>query len=168
MAKHTGRKRTKLIKGRVNEALAMGTLATNSLVKGDFDETVDEEAFALSIEATWSLTGLTAGEGPIVFGVSHSDYTAAEIEAVIENTGSWSRGDLVAQEIARRKIRVIGEFDGLSTEERINDGVPIKTKLMWNLVTGATLTQWAYNKSGGTLATGGVILAEGHVWLRPR
>ncbi len=157
-----------ILKGRVNEALALVTLANNTLIGANFDESPDEEVFALSIEATYTIQGMATGDGPVVFGVAHSDYEDAEIEAVVENTGSWDRGNLVQQEIAKRKVRTIGVFQQKSSIETFfNDGMPIKTILKWNLITGATIQLWAYNK-GVVMTTGAIITAEGHIWLRPR
>ncbi len=170
MAKHRAsyrRKRTKLLKGNIDEAIALGTLANNTLLADVFDETVNERTYAISMEATWSLRDLTPGEGAILFGVAHGDYSAAEIEAVIENAGSWNEGDLVSQEIARRKVRIIGQFEGQLGNEDFNDGVKLKTKLGWILNQGETLDVWAYNRSGAALTTGAFILLSGHIWLRP-
>ncbi len=157
----------RLIKGNVDEGLSLSTLADVTALKDNFDETVTERAFALSLEASWTIRGLTVGEGPIWFGVAHSDYTVTEIEEYVENAGSWDVGNLVAQEQGRRKIRIIGVFDGELADQAINDGVPLKTILKFMLESGDTLALWCYNKSGGALTTGAAIQGNGHVWLRP-
>ncbi len=168
MVKHkSGRRRSKILKGNVDEAMALLTLANNSLVADAFDESVNERTFIISIDATYALRTLTPGEGPIVFGVAHSDYTAAEIEEVIENAGSWNEGDLVSQETARRKVRIIGQFEGQLANEDFNDGVKLKTTLKWILLQGQTIDLWAYNRSGAALTTGAFLICSGHVWLRP-
>ncbi len=161
--------RRSVLKGHANESLALLNLATNTLIGETFDESPDEEVFALSMEAVHTIRDLVVAQGPVVVGVAHGDYSDAEIEAFIENAGSWDRGDLVSQEIARRKIRIIGTFAGEgATEESLNNGMPVKTRLMWNLVTGATLKQWAFNKGSAQLTTGAIYAIEGHVWLKPR
>ncbi len=162
------RKKTFLLKGKVDKALTLGTLAASDVVKVNFNDSVDEEAWALSAELVWSLRDLTPGEGPIIVGLAHSDYTDPEIEAFLEAAASWKRGNLTEQEIAKRKIRMVGIFPGEVAEEVLNDGRPIKTKLSFNLITAATVAMWAFNKSGAVLTTGGIITAEGHVWLKPR
>ncbi len=161
-------RKSRIIKGNVDETLNLLTLASSTLVAATFDETPDEEVFALSIECTWDLAVHTVDEGPIVVGIAHGDYSDAEIEQVIESTGSWSRGDLVAQEVARRKVRIVGVFNGDSTEESLNDGKPIKTTLKFNLITGATLKVFAYNRDASSLTTGSLVMINGHVWLSPR
>ncbi len=107
------RSRGKYVKGSIDQSMDLGTLAANTLVGFDNAQVTTERTRVSSIEATYSLDNLVAGQGPIVFGVAHSDYTDAEIEQVLENTGSWNSGDKVQQEIAGRLVRIIGTFVGL-------------------------------------------------------
>ncbi len=151
----------------MDETLGTGALAANALAAAAYDESVNERSFILSQEAVWSMDDHTAGEGPITVGVAHSDYTQAEIEEVIENTGSWNEGNLVAQEQARRKIRIVGVFDGLSVDEKLNDGLPIKTILKWVLLQNQSLQMFCYNHSSAALTTGSLIKINGHVWIKP-
>ncbi len=163
------RPRGQYIKGNVDEVLALGALDTVVLIKSDFDETVNEKTLISSLVAAYTLDQNTAPEGPILFGIAHSDYSASEIEAYIESTTSWNTGDKVAQEVGKRLIRVLGQFaaDSLAglTDVRFNGGVPVKTKLNWMLDTGATITLWGYNKSSVQLTTGSSIQASGHANL---
>lgn len=160
------RRRIRLLKGSVNKGLALSTLAADTAIGGNFADTVEERCLALSTELTWMLA--SPQEGPIVVGLAHSDYTDAEIEEYLENAGSWSEGDLVQQEITKRKIRMVGTFNGGAGYDIIlNDGKPVKTPLKWILTTGDTLKVWAYNRSGGALTTGSQVKVTGHVWLKP-
>ncbi len=156
------------LKGNVNESLALSNLAQGALVADTWDETVNERTLVSSIVCTWSLDELVLAQGPIEFGVAHSDYTAAEILEVISNAGSWDSGDKISQERAKRLVRKIGVFvsegDAGVSDVRFNDGVPVKTKLNWILATGDTLKMWGLNK-GGILTTGAEIKAEGHANL---
>ncbi len=162
MPKNTGkgatRSKGRYIRGDVDESLTLAALASKDVVSDVFNETVEERARISSLEASYSLSELTAtaNAGPIMVGIAHSDYTAAEIEEFIENAGSWSEGDKIAQEIAKRLVRIIGIFSetgvGLS-EFVLNDGKPIKTKLNWVLDTGATLKLWVYNLGTAAVAT---------------
>ncbi len=168
MAKHTKRRRrVRLLKGNVEEALVLGTLAAATLIGANYDETVNERSIVLSHESTWSCQELTADEGPVVVGIAHSDYTDAEIEETIENTGSWNEGNLVDQEIAKRKIRTVGVFQGKGEDEALNDGLPVKTSLKWVLLQGQTLKMWAYNRTSATLTTGAIVIIQGHCWIKP-
>ncbi len=142
------------LKGSVDENMALSTLGSKVLIGDTWDETVEDRARISSIVCTWALDGLTSSQGPILFGVAHSDYTDAEIEAVIENAGSWKEGSKVEQEIAKRLVRIIGTFVSQDTlDVEFNDGRVLKTKLNWILNEGDTLRMWAYNLSGTPLAT---------------
>ncbi len=163
----------KYIRGGVDEVLSLGTLASLTLISAAFDDAVTEKALVSSLVATYSLDQLTAPQGPIVFGVAHGDYTAAQIEEVIESTDTWEVNDLVAQEIANRKIRIIGSFAAQSLAGTVdvpfNDGKPVKTKLNWILNSAQTLQLWAYNKSASALSTTvPILVANGHVNLWQR
>ncbi len=177
MARHPKRRRRmgKYIRGQVDENLPIGTLAARTLAVAGFDESVNERTFVSSLVASWSLSDWTTGQniGPLLVGVAHSDYTAAEIEEVIENTGSWNEGDLVSQEIGKRKVRIVGTFrsanqDGSGTAV-LNQGQAITTKLGWILLTGQNLDLWCYNLGSAAFATTDPDLhVEGHVNLWPR
>ncbi len=145
-------------KGICSEKLSLGTLAAVTGIKQDFDETVDEETLVSSIEGSYSMEDFTQGNsiGPIVVGIAHSDYSQAEIESWYEQTASWSVADLVGQEVANRKIRLIGTFPSAGASlaaTALNDGVPIKTKLNWRLATGQTLSLWCYNMGSAAVAS---------------
>ncbi len=160
------------VKGIVNKTLALGGLATKTLIGDTFDNVTIERMLCSSLVATYTIDDLLAGQGPILFGVAHSDYDAAEIEAVIENTGSWDMGDKISQEVAKRLVRVIGTMvgeQGTGTDDvKFNQGRPVKTKLNWMLNTGDTLKLWAYNLDTGSLTTGSILTADGHcnLWIK--
>ncbi len=162
------------IRGKIQERLDLGTLAANTLVSVDMSGVVEERTLVSSISATWSLHDFTptAGDGPIVVGVAHSDYTDAEIEAFLEDSGSWTEGNKVEQEINRRKVRIIGTIrapGSSSRYESLQDGKMIKTKLNWILTTGQTLSVWAYNAGDSAIATTDPdVSVTGHANLWPR
>ncbi len=168
MAKHGKRRYTGFFVARCRGTLALGTLADDVVVGAVLTDTLAESAFLISVKLVWTLSNLTPGEGPIEVGVAHSDYSDAEIEAWIENTGSWDPStDKVAQEIARRKIRLVGSFAGITAEEVLNDGKPIKTTCKWQLTTGQSLKWWAYSRAGVTnLTTGSSLKIDGPAYLR--
>ncbi len=161
----------KYLKGNVDENTILGTLAAATLVTTVFDETPEQDVRVSSIDAIYALDNLVAGQGPIIFGVAHSDYTAAEIEAVIENAESWDQGSKIQQEIARRLVRRIGVMIGTegtgTNDAKFNGGRPVKTKLNWRLNTGDTLQLWVYNISASALTGSPVLRANGHanLWM---
>ncbi len=164
----------KYIRGNVDEVLQLGTLATRTLVAQVFDESVEEKTYLSSVRATWTMSKFSpaVGIGPIMVGLAHSDYSAAEIEQFIENTGSWKQGDLINQEIGQRRIRVVGIFDtpdDAGDSVVLNDGKPIRTKLGWMLTTGQSVDQWAYNLGSAAVATTDLAIhLQGKANLWPR
>ncbi len=176
MARRPKRRRRmgRYIRGNVDEELALTALATKDVVGSVFDETVNERTWVSSVKATWSMANFTpiANAGPIIVGVAHGDYTDAEIEEWLESTGQWNEGNLVAQEISKRKIRQVGSFetpDDAADIVVLNDGKPINTKCGWILLQGQTLRLWAYNSGSANVATTApAVTINGHANLWPR
>ncbi len=176
--KGKGRRRgfRRYIRGAMDERLNLGTLATLDVVLASFDQSVNERTFISSIVARWSITEWTAaaGVGPVLVGVCHGDYTAVEVEEWIESSGTWDEGNLVQQEVGKRKIRMVGTFEhtgaaGAIDGAVLNEGSPIRTKCGWILNQGVTLNLWAYNLGTASFATTDpLIVAAGHANLWPR
>lgn len=162
------------IPGDVDEALNLSTLAAGTLISAVFDNTVNERTLISSVDAIYSLSGYTpaAGDGPIMVGLAHSDYSDAEIQAVIDATLSWNEGDLIAQEVAKRRVRRVGIFDTPADATQtvsLNDGKKIKTKLNWIMTQQQTLRLWAMNMGSSALATTNpLVLCEGKANLWPK
>ncbi len=154
--------------------MQLGTLAGFDLISASFSGAVVEKTFITSAEASWSVSNWTdaADVGPLMVGYAHSDYIDAEIEAFIENSGSWNMGLKTEQEIARRQIKIVGVLetpDSGSSDSILNDGVLMKTKLNWTLITGQTLRFWAYNLGSAAFATTDPDLkVSGHANLWPQ
>ncbi len=167
------RKFRRYIRGTVDKRLSLGTLAGDTAIAANFDGTVSERTWCSSVVATWGMDEFTTGtdDGPIIVGLAHSDYTAAEIEEWVENNPGWSEADQVAQEIGQRKIRRVGMFaDGASASVNIvlNDGRQIHTKCGWMLLQGQTIKVWAYNAGSSPLATTDpTVHVQGHANLWP-
>ncbi len=162
------------IRGSVEEQVSLGTLAGQTLISALFDNVVNEKTLVSSVVATWDLSTYTpqADDGPFLVGLAHSDYTDAEIEDWVEDTGSWDEGDLVRQEIGARKIRSVGTIIGAansSLHSQLQEGRMIKTKLNWILLQGQTLRLWVFNLGSGALATTvPIVQCSGHANLWPR
>ncbi len=149
---------SKYLKGNVDETISLATLGARTLTSINFDETMIESGRITSVVASWSVRSFTPADddGPILVGLAHSDYTDAEIEAVIENSGGWNIGDKIQQEIAKRLVRIVGTFEAANAAlgaAVLKDGRQFKTKLNWKLVTGQTLKLWAYNLGASPFAT---------------
>ncbi len=163
MAKHPkrrGRRYKGYRKLPFNTDVVGGTLSADDVTITVIATVLTEERRVLSVEASWALTGLAATDGPLVVGIAHSDYSAAEIEESLEAAGSWDEGDKVAQEQAKRLVRQVG----ILTEEEtaLNDGQPVKTRLNWRIATGDTLQFWLWNR-GIQLTTGALVKVSGHL-----
>ncbi len=152
-----------------SSSLALLTLATNDVVGGLLSDTVVDRVWLSSMDIRSAIRDITVGEGPIVYGVAHGDYTDAEVEECLEAVGSWDRSDQVAVEQANRKVRTIGTFSGFTPEEVLNNGNPKRVRLGFMLEDGQTLRFWAWNKSGvNPLTTGAVIEGNGQVYAYAR
>ncbi len=163
----------KYLRGNIDLDFLLGTLAAESLISAVVPDTVVEKAWCTSVKASYSLQALTKSPtvGPITIGVAHSDYTSAEIEQWVENLGAWKQASQLEQEIARRKIRLIGTFpnpDATGNTAVLNHGRQFTTKCGWQLVTGQTLRFWAYNEGSSALATTDpTVHVSGHANLWP-
>ncbi len=172
MAQH-GRKFRRYMRGSIDHRLDLGTLAANTLIGTDLTDKVEEPVYVSSVKAAYTMDQFTpiTDAGPVLCGWAHSDYTNAEIEAWVENAGSWSQGDKVQQEIANRKIKQIGIFDlSVLTDgwARIRDGATFTTKIGWVLIEGQTLKFWCYNMGLAAVGTTDPnVRAQGHANLWP-
>ncbi len=145
----------------------LSTQGDGVFIGTDVGDTVSEKMWISSIEMTWAVDAATAGEGPIIVYVAHSDYTDAEIDAYIELIANWDTGDLVAREQMRRFVRQIGVFPLIESNEVLNDGRPVRTKCGWMLETGQTLQFGAYTQGGAlTGSTKLHGLGKANAWLR--
>lgn len=153
--------------GRAMGTLALGTLADNTLIGTNFaEQNGTREKYLISADIIATMKNHTGGEGPIAVGVAHGDYSDAEIEAWFENANTFSENDLVNQEVRKRKCRQVGVFSGLSTDEVLNDGKPIRVPLRFVWGDSQYLKLWAYNYSDGTLTTGSIVDMNAQIYYR--
>ncbi len=160
------RRRFNLRLVRVNPFITVGALTSVTAVVGAQTGNADGQYRAVSCDQIWALRGNTAGNGPLTVGYAHSDFSVTEIKEAIEAAASISLGDQVAQERSNRKVRIIGTFTGEGTDEVLNDGKPIKTRLNWAIPIGKAVNIFAYSEDGTTRDTGGVIDATGKMWVK--
>jgi len=165
LANKPRRRRRFNLKGvRTRATLSLGTLGSFALVVGSLLGVSDNEYRLVSVKLNWNLETLTAGDGPILVGLAHGDYTAAEIEACIEASGSINKADKVAEEVANRLVRIVGVLH--APDSSLNDGRPMKTKLNWAIPEGVALDFWAYNENTSALNTGASVNVAGMTWIR--
>ncbi len=146
--------------------MQLGALLSSTLIAAATTVVSDNEYRCFSYKATWALSDFTPGEGPIVVGIAHGDYSAAEMEEWYESQNTMTRGNLVAAEQGKRMCRQVGTFPGILANEVLNDGKPIRTKLNWAVPDGSTLAIWAYNAGNGTLTTSAEINTSGQIFSK--
>ncbi len=144
-------------------ALADGVVQVNSLLPGD----LAEDLFAMSVHATWTIRNATAGMGPVEFGYVHDDYTATEVSECILSAVT-DPNNLIQVERSRRFVRRVGSFRGFQTEEEINDGRLMKTKIKWTIHDGHDLGVWLQNQTGATIPGNPIVEVSGTIWGRWR
>ncbi len=118
---------------------------------------------AVTLKGLWSISGLTAGEGPLTIGVAHSDYSITEIGECLQAQAGIDPANKIENERANRLVRVIGSFN---SDGVLNDGKPVKTCLNWLIPIGQTLDMWAFNESTAQLTTGAVLNFAGDLWVK--
>ncbi len=153
-----------LTKVRVNSILGMGALAALDALTAGIGGTLEEDCRVMSAHLTWSWETPTSGEGPILAGLNHPDYTSAEVEEAIEATVT-SSSSMIEREQSNRLVRDVVTL--ASSQQNANDGLPIKTRLNWQVRAGdSILNSFVYNLSSTGLTTGSVLRVVGHLWVK--
>lgn len=153
----------------------MATLGAGaSIVQSSLIDAARENGFRLTKSRIWiTMTGKTAGEGPISFGVAINLPNAASLDNLMNADPQDSKAD-----ISRGQgvfVQVLGKFgllvtaypsqdQGLSQMFEISYG-----KNGWSVPEGRALLVWARNHDSSALTTGTIMefTAEHFgVWLR--
>ncbi len=148
------------------DIITLSTLATNTALKQDAPLAITEDFRLIKMEiAAWLANG-TVGEGPIHLYLVNDELTVAEIAECILNAGPLDRNDRVAQERAERAVFLVGTFgNAQGASDAVDDplrgadgqeGVVNKT-IRWTFSDPEGWSLVAFNQSGGTLTTGGVV-----------
>ncbi len=149
---------------RITPELALGTLGSDTaLTVAIQGGTSTAPMRIVSVNSTWQISALTADEGPLTVGYAHPDYSVTEIKECLGSQAAIDLGDKVAQERANRLIRIVGTID--SEDERLNDGLPVKTRLNWLLPAGQTPNVFVWNEQTGALTTGSSLKLSGDMWI---
>lgn len=151
---------------RFDSTSALLALANITVITQGLTGSADGKYRMISIIGTWSLRSHTPAEGPITVGYAHSDYSVTEIKEALEVEASISVGLKVEQEQSNRLVRIVGTFPGLLSDEVLDHGAPIKTRLNWEMPPGVQVNQFAYNNSGATLTTGSIVELIGKCWVK--
>ncbi len=166
MAKKRSRRRRRfnLRQVRVTPELALATLASDTALVVGMTGVAVNSYRCRSIKGVWNKRLATAGEGPITVGFAHSDYSVTEIKECLE-TLNIDPGNKVAQERAKRLIRIVGTF-GSNANEALNDGKPISTKLNWLITEAFQVNFFVFNDDTVALTTGSLVNFTGNMWVQ--
>ncbi len=94
------------LRPRLSQEIVLSTLAADTLISESGGGTaVTNRVKVTSIDVTIGMHNHTPGEGPLIVGVAHSDYTDAEIEEWVEALNAWNEEDKIAMEQSRRLCR---------------------------------------------------------------
>ncbi len=164
MAKHPKSRRRssrfQVIKFNANRAL---TTLADTVVVSQVLTALSQDFFAIAADCRWAIRGLTAGEGPLNVGYHNSDLSVTEITESLDASPT-SESDIIARERTRRPVRSAGTFSGATTEEVLNNGKPIRTKLRFNLANSLEVSAFIRNESGAPLSTGAVVEMQGKIY----
>ncbi len=152
---------------RVTGARALATLASQTAIKTALTGAAASGKYrCLTVNASWSIDGLTAGEGPISVGYAHSDYDVAEIKEFLDSQAAIDQGDKLTQEKANRLIRVVGVLSG-EANQSLNLGRPIRTRLNWLIGIGDAVEMFAFNEdASAALTTGANVHCIGKMHIK--
>lgn len=149
--------------------ISLLTLADGVVIDANvFTNNFTENFYAISMKGTWSLRNATVNEGPLTFGMAHSDYSVTEISEKLTSDESNVRGDKIEVEQASRAVRRAGVFPGAPSSGDVvhNDGRVSTLPLKFLIGNGFNIAMWVRNQSGGTLTTGAQVVLNGTVYGR--
>ncbi len=174
MAKNHGRPRRRrrfsLRRVRIAAFVTVGALASLDVTSGSITNAVSDPIRVITADLSISIAdlGATIDDGQEI-GLSHSDYSAAEIEECLEAAGAIDRGDKIANERANRLVRSLGQVTETASAGAgldWNGGQPKKIRLNWLLNTGDSITLWIRNGSGVVWTTGATVVVIGSIWVK--
>ncbi len=168
VTKHKGKRRSGVIAVEVDGSLALSTLASETVLASNISPSESVEGntlYAISADLLISLRNMTAGEGPIIVGCAHDDYSVTEIQEALQ-ADNLDFTNKIEQEQGRRQVRRWGQFAVISSQEVLNDGKPLRVYIRIPMELGHQIKIWAWNKSGAVLTTGGVLTWSGKLFVR--
>nr|AGA18413.1 hypothetical protein [uncultured marine virus] len=126
------------------DVLAADTVAEQNIFTNDFKDNF----FVTSIVGQWTKRDGVAGQGPLQLGFAHNDYTVGEIAEKLFADEMNDRGNMIAAEQGRRKVRISGSFPQIEADEVLFDGKPVKTTLKFGIGADGNISMWVMNRSG--------------------
>lgn len=160
--------------GRVNESLALGTLATNTFLTGALFTNGTGRKFLISADLSWNWSEVTQGNGPINVGVAHGDYTTTELLEWFSSASFTQSNKQEREENARgRFVKQAGTISAMAGGSGTNtaagqlaQGGLKRLKLGFLIEDGEAVNVWAHNADAVLLATGSLLRVTGKVYYR--
>ncbi len=146
-------------------AVNLVTLANDTVLFAALMANFGEDIYIISIDALFSIRGLTALEGPLQFGFSHGDLTVGEVKEFTE-AEMTDPDDIIAKERSRRPVRRAGQFSGLNTDDISNDGRVLRQTIKFSVGNDHNINAWIKNRSGSALTTGANFSVTGLIYGR--
>ncbi len=146
----------------VSNSLALGALADLAAITGNLTALTDD-FWVQSADLTFAISDLTAGQGPLQFGLNNGDLSPAEIVASV-NARPLHRADIINRELARRPVRRVGMISGETDGEAWNDGKTKRISIKMYLAEGVELEHFVINESGAPLTTGAFMTVYGTLY----
>ncbi len=163
--KRSKRNRKGFVAINFETAVNLDTLANDTVLFAALMAAFGEDIFIISIDALFSVRGLTALEGPLQVGFSHGDLTVAEVSEAL-TAELTDPDDIIAKERARRPVRRAGQFSGLNTDDILNDGRLLRTKMRISVGDSHVINAFIKNRSGAALTTGANLGVTGILYGR--
>ncbi len=107
---------------------------------------------------------MTVGEGPLRIGLFQGDLSNTEVGEHLDARPTGP-SDRIAIERSGRPVRKVGKFADGVADEKLNNGVVIRTKLGFFLDEGIELEAYVRN-DGSDLTTGATAHVSGTLYMR--
>ncbi len=152
-----------------SDVITLSTLGNNTVIKQTAPLAFTDRFRLIKCTARVTLKGITANEGPLLFGLASNALSVTQIAAAISANGPTSRQQKTDQNEAELPVWVLGSFASLSATivellkatSSGTDGYVSET-IRWTFGVDASpgYSFWVQNRSGGALQTGGVVTVE--------
>ncbi len=141
---------------RLQFNVTIGTLGSGVMLTTSLGIGTGQEYWAISADISYVLENVTVGAGgPLAVGLCHGDYSVTELDEWYEATNNFM-GDQIEIEEGRRKCRDVGIMNSIGisgTNQHLNDGRPVRTKLGFRVEDGKTTNVWVRNMGTNAYAT---------------
>lgn len=164
-------KKGKIFSILVNKNMGIGPLPDAEAIEDDLlTEPMTKDCYVISGDLIAAWRSITQGEGPIEWGICHSDLTSPELEQYLNLQDFPDYDDIGEQEVRLRGkfVRRLGMFANVSNsaDEITNDGNYSRYKIRMRVGETHDLHMWVHNRSGATLTTGSNLYITGKLYCK--